>query len=259
MLIASTGFRTDLMILERSGSQIVARDDHLVVHTPANPGYWWGNFLLLCEPLAPGSADRWRRIFAHEFPAARHFALGIDGITGDAGDQAVIDELHLNIGVDAVLASESPLLRPEVDAEIRPITSDDDWERLVGHRGRVDGRVSDAAHARFVRQRAIADRRLCEAGDARWFGAFVGGRLVSSAGVVTDGSGIGRYQLVMTDPDHRRRGLASAVVSAAGHWAQHGRGVRQLIIVADPDDVAIGVYRRLGFVESERQVSLERG
>jgi hypothetical protein len=33
----------------------------------------------------------------------------------------------------------------------------------------------------------------------------------------------------------------------------------RLVIVADPDDVAIGIYRRLGFVDAEQQVGLELG
>jgi hypothetical protein len=43
---ASTlGYRTDLAILELEGGQVADRGDHLVIRTPGNPDYWWGNFL----------------------------------------------------------------------------------------------------------------------------------------------------------------------------------------------------------------------
>ena len=47
MDIRSLGFRTDLRLLEMTGSEIEDRGTHLVIRTPANPTYFWGNFLLL--------------------------------------------------------------------------------------------------------------------------------------------------------------------------------------------------------------------
>jgi ribosomal protein S18 acetylase RimI-like enzyme len=81
--------------------------------------------------------------------------------------------------------------------------------------------------------------------------------LLSSLGIVADGSGLARFQSVETRPDARRRGLASALVHKAGHLAL-GRGARRLVIVADPEYHAIGIYRSLGFREAETQVQLTR-
>ena len=58
MDVASLGFRTDLALLERSGSTIDDRGDHLVITTPSNPGFYWGNFLLLDQvPAAERVGD----------------------------------------------------------------------------------------------------------------------------------------------------------------------------------------------------------
>ena len=81
--------------------------------------------------------------------------------------------------------------------------------------------------------------------------------LVSSLGIVSDSSGLARFQAVETHPDARRRGLASMLVRHAGRAALD-RGARRLVIVADPGYHAIGIYRSLGFVESETQVQLTR-
>src|SRR5262245_53706707 len=58
MDIASLAFRTDLAMLEHSGSVVEDRGSHLVVRTPDNPTYWWGNFLLLAT--APEDVDEGR-------------------------------------------------------------------------------------------------------------------------------------------------------------------------------------------------------
>jgi len=66
------------MIRLLEGSKAEDRGDYLVVSTPQNPTYWWGNFLLLAQPPQPGEARKWLARFAEEFPAASHVALGID-------------------------------------------------------------------------------------------------------------------------------------------------------------------------------------
>ena len=71
-----------------------------------------------------------------------------------------------------------------------------------------------------------------------------------------DGSGIARYQNVETQPEFRRRGLATQLVYEAGVQALDQLGARTLVIVADPDDEAIRIYRAAGFQDRERQVQL---
>jgi ribosomal protein S18 acetylase RimI-like enzyme len=72
------------------------------------------------------------------------------------------------------------------------------------------------------------------------------------------GSGLARFQNVETHPGFRRRGFASAVIHHAAQHALRDPGVRTLVIVADPDDHAIRLYRTLGFVDTERQVQLHK-
>src|SRR5215469_14471062 len=67
--VRSLGYRTDLMIRVLEGSQVEDHGDYLVIRSPRNPTYWWGNFLLLAAPK-PGQARRWLAAFRSEFPAA---------------------------------------------------------------------------------------------------------------------------------------------------------------------------------------------
>jgi hypothetical protein len=41
------------------GSEVTDHSEYLTVRTPANPEFWWGNFLLLRAPAARGDAGRW--------------------------------------------------------------------------------------------------------------------------------------------------------------------------------------------------------
>lgn len=69
--LASLGYQTDLAARRAEGSEITDRGDYLVISSPRNPDYWWGNFLLLARPPAgPDEMSRWLERFEAAFPAA---------------------------------------------------------------------------------------------------------------------------------------------------------------------------------------------
>jgi predicted GNAT family acetyltransferase len=94
-------------------------------------------------------------------------------------------------------------------------------------------------------------------GQAQWFGALVGGVLAADCGLVHDGA-MGRFQYVQTQPAWRRRGLCRALVHHVCSEAFERLGLQRLVMCADPHDVAIGIYRSVGFVQVERHWCLQR-
>ena len=254
----SLGFRTDLMVLRLGGSRIERHEGHVVVRTPENPSYWWGNFVLLADPVAAGDIDDRLRLFADAFPAAEHVAWGIDSTDGTAGDENALVVAGFEVSRNVVLTAAA-LTSPQraVDAELRPLLGDSDWEQALEVHVACSDPDDAAVTQEFLARQVAAAHALAERGHATWFGAFAGGSLLSSLGIVTDGSGVARFQSVETRPEARRRGLAGALVHHAGNAAL-GAGTRKLVIVADPEYHAIGIYRSLGFRDAETQVQLTR-
>jgi ribosomal protein S18 acetylase RimI-like enzyme len=258
MEVASLGFRTDLSVLELGGSEVERHDRHLVVRTPSNPGYWWGNFALFADPVAAEDVAGRLQLFAAAFPHAEHVAWGIDSVDGAVGDETALGRAGFMVDRNAVLAADS-LHAPgrEVAAELRALASAEDWRQAeVLHAACVD---PDDPHVTsdFLAAQVAGYRALTAHARATWYGAFEGGRLVSWLGIVADGAGLARFQSVETHPEARRRGLASALVLSAG-IAALADGAATLVIVADPEYQAIGIYRALGFAERETQVQLTR-
>ena len=107
MDVRSLGYRTDVMVRERSGSSVTDRGSHLVVRTPENPTFWWGNFILVPGPPAPGDPTAWRELFAREFPDAGHCAIGVDSVDGDGGAAQELAALDLATRVSTVLSATS--------------------------------------------------------------------------------------------------------------------------------------------------------
>jgi GNAT superfamily N-acetyltransferase len=246
------------MIRVLEGSQVEDRGDYLVVRTPSNPTYWWGNFLLLAAPK-PGQAAKWVATFTSEFPAAGHVAIGVDVTEISSVDSAEFVAQDLRMERSAVLMAqeltEPP--RPNRQAEYRELSGDDDWRQSAELRNVVYA-GEPGSDPEFLDARLASERSIAEAGHGSWFGAFVDGSLVAQLGLITDGSGVARYQNVETHPDWRRRGLAGSLVWSAGQQGLDALGAHTLVIVADPLAEAIRVYRTLGFADAETQVGFER-
>lgn len=248
---------TDLAILELSGSTVERLDDHLLVRTPQNPHYHWGNCLLVTDATAIDDAERWLARFAAAFPQADWVAIGLPSMPQDA-------HAWLSRGIeleqlDVLAARERPRSAPLSDGYTVREVAGDDWEQLTQHRlaeNRASGEHTPDGYERFMRETIAARQSLCDAGDAVWFGAFAGDELVADLGIVRCGT-IARYQDVATVEAHRRRGLASHLLGVAAEWSA-SRGCDTWVIVTESTNDAGRVYRRAGFALDAASVNAHR-
>ena len=161
---ASLGYRTDLMLLELSGSELTDRGEYVVVRTPANPTFWWGNYLLFRTAFAPGDTASRLELFHHELPDAKHVALGIDSVDGVAGveDELVAAGLEIERSTVMTASQVKEPTRPNTESAYRSLQSDDDWEQLVElTMAAIWAEFPD--YADFTRKKVSAERVLVEA------------------------------------------------------------------------------------------------
>jgi hypothetical protein len=257
MRIVSLGFRTDVALRVLEGAEVADRGDYLVIRSPDNPSFWWGNFILLGAPPQPGTAGAWLARFAAEFPAARHVTFGIDAASGQDEALGEFAAAGLEIERATVLTSAAVCPPPRANSavEIRALGSDADWRQAVELSLRCFG---EGEPREYLERRVAARRRLTQARAGAWFGAFAAGRMLAQLGVFDVGNGFARYQHVETDPAARRQGLSGTLVWLAGRYGLGTLGASTLVIVADPAAEAIGVYRSCGFADAQTQLTLER-
>ncbi len=192
-----------------------------------------------------------------EFPDAGHVALGVD--VTEAADPQELTTAGLSLTQSAVLTAievHAPA-RPSVQAIYRRLSGDDDWQQATGLRTAIyeDGTGTGSA---FLRGRITTQRAMTEAGHGSWFGAFIHGTLVAQLGIITSGTGPARYQDVETHSAARRQGLASTLLWHAAQHASPADRRRTMVILADPDDAAIRLYRSAGFTAAQTQTGFDR-
>ena len=269
----SLGWRTDL-IFARFDGQVTDCGNHLRVLTPGNPTFWWGNFLLFQHAPGPGDLERWMALFEDEItarqPASRHRAFGVD-----VRERLVLPPefaaagFTLSEATVLTLAREQLLAPPEAmpaGFEFRVLDLPRDGAAVVDKQVAVDSnRFEPVGYREFAQRQIERFAAMQHAGLGHWFGlvAQVDGRqvLAASCGLFRDpasADGLGRFQYVSTHPAWRRRGLCTALVHAVCRHGFDAMGLRTLAMVADPADVAIGVYESLGYRRGTSTWQFER-
>jgi GNAT superfamily N-acetyltransferase len=255
------GWATDLAILEHCGSIVEDREDHLVVRTPHNPDFHWGNCLFITDEDSVGDARRWVDTFQSAFPEATWVAIGLTRMPDDQDAWAAMGlELELDdVFTTRTLPRQTPLPEGYTVRRLRG----QDWEQSVPRSVADNDRTHEQdpqSYERFAQTQtqtqAHARSELSERDVGASFGAFAGDTLIADLGIVRCGS-TARYQSVSTDDEHRRRELTSHLLGVAAQWAADG-GCDRWVIVTEATNPAGRVYRSLGFESDTGNVQAYR-
>lgn len=239
--LRSPGLKTDIEIA-RFENILKERDEYLVVETPTNPDYYWGNFLIFPHPPTLHDQPKWESLFFQEFrhqPQVKHQAFTWDCPQRGADFSGFVQE-------EAAELTLTKLQKPvnfNEKIEVRPLLTDADWEAAIYNQ--MSTRQESFAYEPYFRfKKAQMDRyrRLTKAGHGQWYGAFLQGKLVGDCGYFIFGE-IGRFQSVGTHPDHRRQGVCATLIYEC--IFQNPRA-KTSVIVAELG-TAERVYRSVGF------------
>jgi RimJ/RimL family protein N-acetyltransferase len=264
------GWRTDL-IFARFDGEVIERGAYRVVRTPSNPGFWWGNFLLFDDAPGAGDAARWMALFDAEIAqgqtGSRHIAFGVNTTQPFDAPPEFTSAGFEHFESTVLTMTRARRRRPRVPldaAQYRARRLALPAEAVLAVELQVAGDAGEhqpIAEYRLFRERQMARYGAMERdGLGHWFGVFAAdGTLVADCGLFIDETGtLGRFQHVCTHPSFRRRGLCTALIDAVCGHGLDLMNLQTLVIVADPHDVAIGLYESLGFERGASTWQLQR-
>lgn len=255
----SLGFRTE-MIFHRFDGVIIDRDGYLVVKTPSNPEFMFGNWLLFFQAPKPSSLEKWQILFRKEFsdmPAVRHRAFLWDSPSESSGDVTELEIAGFRVDYCVVLTARKvhPPLKSNPDVEVRPIVTNAEWNEVVENQILSKAAEFEEASYRTFKERQMARyRTMAENGLGHWFGAFLNGKLVADLGIYRDGA-VGRFQSVETHPDFRRQGICGTLVYRTAQFAFNDMELTELVMVADENYHAGKIYESVGFAPTTKEYS----
>ncbi|MCV2369948.1 GNAT family N-acetyltransferase [Roseateles oligotrophus] len=265
----SLGWQTDL-IFARFDGQISERDDCVLVRTPGNPRFYWGNCLILPQPPDDAGLAYWLGRFDEEvgrFTAeSGHVAIGYDAsgphqplrAWAAAGFEIHASEcLALNSAQQLV---ERKSLAVGFNFRAMDLTQAGDFVAVLNLQcdsvGPQDG-FEPSGYRIFREQQLRRYRAMQLAGLGHWFGIYRGRQLVADCGLFRQGD-LGRFQHVGTHPEWRRRGLCTVLIDHVLSYGFQRMKLATLVMCADPHDVAIDIYRSLGFASVSRAFAAQR-
>ena len=262
------GWQTDL-ILHRVGGELIEREDCLVLRTSGNPTFYWGNCLVLPRAPLDGDLAHWLARFEAEIsgpqPASRHVAIGVDapyaGELLPAWTAAGLETFQNTLLRLKPGELRAPPRAARGEVLVRPVDPLTEAEAVMDVEVTNAGSFEPGGYRRYLHLQWERYRSMHAAGQLLWFGLWCDGVLAASCGLIRASGTAGspaRFQRVVTHVDWRRRGLASALVHAVSRHAQQAWQAPDVYMAADPEDVAIGIYRSLGYREVETSWGLER-
>jgi GNAT superfamily N-acetyltransferase len=240
------GWETDLAILRHGGSSIEEFEDHIVVRSPHNPEFHWGNFILVSNSSLVNDGERWLKTFADAFPEATWAAIGLSHFPDSPQAWTT---LGMELERMEVLKAIEPPPVPEIaEGYTSRIFGEGDWDLLLAREiaeNKKSGEHDSESFERYISNAIKGYEALSRNGLAAWFGAFHESELIADLGIVICGK-TARYQSVQTDERHRSQGLATHLLGTAADWARE-RGCTSWVIVTESTNSAGRVYRRAGF------------
>jgi GNAT superfamily N-acetyltransferase len=232
------------------GNEVVAARRARFVRNPACADIYDANHGTAVRATTADEIDEVLRAADALFPAARHRTFKVDPRTPPAFEARLLLDGYAATP-ELQLLLEGPLQAPTPPPmAIRPVDDPADWASL-SRLTRRDHEEEAATAGRPVwppslTAEMVATKRA-KAPALQFFLASVDGVDCAFFSSWPGIDGVGKVEDLFTAPEHRRRGIASALIAHAVADART-RGAEAVLIGADPADSPKAMYAALGFV-----------
>lgn len=260
--ILSIGLRSEFLLLDRI-SEVYPREDYLVVKTPRNPRYVSANFVLFRDAPDASAVERWPVVFDKEFEddvGIKHVKLVWDGISDQRNAVGPFLERGFELQHYRTLVSDEFLIRPKINeqVEIKIISTGIEWESITEDQMLLrPGGLSEDYYKAFSAQLMEDYRSIVSVGEGIWFGAFIGSKMVGSAGLLWSDKLVG-FQRVVVKKDFQNQGVCKTMLYNISQWVSKELKNRSFVILAEKDSLAEYIYQTLGFEIREELMAVYR-
>lgn len=259
MKVESLAFQTELFFHRFTGL-VFEYDDFIVVKTPTNPTYFWGNLIYFKSAPTTHSFPRWKSLFLDHFSTmnVNHMTFAWDTLSGECGEVRDFIADGFDLEKSTVLSTGNVVLPEKINPnlQVRPIVTEEEWKAVLeNHVACRAEHFSEKPFRKFAEKKISDYRLMIKKQKGVWMGAFDGDQLAGDLGLFSENN-LGRFQNVGTHPDYRRQGVCSTLLYETSKMALEKMRLHQLVIVADPFYHAQRIYESVGFTPQQTMVGL---
>ena len=259
MKIKSQGFLTDLMF-HQERAEIEKHEDYMVIKTPDNPYYFWGNFIFLYNPPRVESIDIFESLFEEKFSSMpiEHIAFTWD--YSEKNDQFYNNFQKIGYEIEKTKVLIADYLdvprKCNQEIQIKQIETADEWNLVFENQIQCrESHFSEDSYRQFLEPKFLNYKKMIDDKKGYWFGAFLNNLLVADLGLFFENQ-VARYQAVETLPQYRSKGICSTLLYRSSLILLDKVEIKTFVITAAFDYHAARIYQSLGFKESEILVGI---
>ncbi len=255
--MTNLGYLTDLFFLE-TDKEITTYPNYIVVKSPNEPYFYYGNFLLLKQMPENFKKAKLEKQFKSHFSdeRIRHFTFCWSGKVKEHLSSFLQTGYTLQL-ISVLAASPTNFIRlkqKNEDLNIRSFSTKADWQQWIDLECEEKPNGFEAtSYRQFMQGRAKLYQQLNQQKNGNFYGAYLDNELVAAAGLFHQ-QGIGRFQSVLTKAAYRRQGICKTLINYICHIAF--QQLQQLVIAAEPSYHALDIYKSFGFREADFQTSV---
>lgn len=228
-----------------------AHEDYTVYKSEAYPGYYAGNGIEILHNNGK-QLRHWETVFGEYFDRkiSKHLTFTFERnqdtevLIGAAKDKNYHVEMNAYMAVDS---TEQVCLIPDT-YQVKQIESVEDWQRFEVFYDEVSREYDWYDPEYGTRELFAKTRKTSEELDIQWF--YIGPENTSEIwgklGIFQH-ENMFRLQDIMVHPDHRRKKLATYLLSYAMKLVLDTNRGKGLALIADTEYHAITLYHQLGF------------
>ena len=245
MSIKSLGLKTDIMFFKHN-ALVKEKENYLVIKTPDNLSYFWGNLLVYPKGPVTGDLYKWIEDFKNEFneKEINHMTFAWD-LTKSEVDYKQFENKGFEYDETMILVADDELTPTFVNSDIvtKKVVSDEDWNEIIEFQVLVnENDYEEESYRPFITKRFEHYRKLSEMGLGYWYMAIKDDKIVSDLGLFWEDS-VARFQSIKTQTEYRKQGIAQTLMKFASDESK----CDSFVIEAEEDGPAINMYKTIGF------------